>query len=163
EPVADRQVVFRFSHRGIRLEVSVALRTDEKGRIVLGELGGIESFWAGDSSREGRFWHLTELARTWPSVIHAKAGETIQIPWGRALEPDSYSLLEWRGDTFVADRTKQVSASGKEGKPKPGSNPAFLIIEKLPPGDYGLRLRDELDHGISIQVTEAVPVQGWLL
>ena len=46
EPVADQQVVFTFRHRGFANPQTVALKTDEKGRIALGALPGIVSVQA---------------------------------------------------------------------------------------------------------------------
>jgi hypothetical protein len=99
-----------------------------------------------------------------------RPAKKIEIPWARDFEPDSYSLLEVRGGTFVANRTHNIMIpplgpyiEGKNGKSKPGLKLPFITIEALPPGDYSLRLRDEGEYEITIRVTEATPVQGWLL
>ena len=41
EPIADQQVVFHISARGFAHDQTIALRTDEKGRVMLGTLAGI--------------------------------------------------------------------------------------------------------------------------
>ncbi len=163
EPVADQQIVFTFTHRDFTRTESVALRTDEKGRIALGPLAGIRSFAAkAPNGREGRF-ELGDFARTWSDEIHAKAGEVVRVPlppsiaemnrerslkdWVRAY----VSLLEVRAETFVADHGTKLSVSG-----------GFLVIEGLPAGDFALRVRGEAQE-ISIKVTGGKLSNGWYL
>ncbi|MEQ1851905.1 MAG: hypothetical protein ABMA01_09975, partial [Chthoniobacteraceae bacterium] len=163
EPIADQQVVFTFTHRDFTRTETVALRTDEKGRVALGALAGIRSFTAkAPNGREGRF-SLDEFARTWNGTIHAKAGEVVRIPlppelaemqlrravkdWVRAY----VSLLEVRAGTFVADQGGLLSVSG-----------GFLVIEGLQPGDYALRMRNDA-RDIAIKVTGGKPAHGWYL
>ncbi len=163
EPVVDQQIVFTFTHRDFTRTESLALRTDEKGRISLGTLAGIRSFAAkAPNGREGRF-ELGDFARTWSEEIHAKAGEAVRVPlppsiaemnrerslkdWVRAY----VSLLEIRAETFVADHGTKLSVSG-----------GFLVIEGLPAGDFALRIRGEA-RDIVIKVTSGTLAGGWYL
>ena len=168
EPIADQQVVFEFTHREFGAhKLTVALRTDERGRIGLGAVEGIAVIAARDSRGGQRSWPLDERGRTRPSVIHAKVGDAVQIPWSRDLAPGSFSLLEMRAGTFVADRSAFVAERAPAAPGKLAQNtraPAFLTIEKLPPGDYSLRLReDAVDREITIKITQGKAVAGWLI
>lgn len=170
EPVADQQIVFQFRHREFGDQtVTSALRTDERGRVTLGGLERIARVDAAESGRN-RIWHLREQGRTRPETLHARGGAPIQIPWARDFEPGSYSLLEMRAGTFVADRSRHILIPPlgpyirtPDGKSKPGLKLPFITIENLPPGDYSLRLREEEDHEITIRVTDGKPLTGWLL
>lgn len=153
EPLADQAVMFEFSRPGFTGTQPVSLRTDAKGRVALGDLAGISEVKARiPNGREGK-WTIEESARTWPAVINAAEGETIQIPWSGPLTPESVSLLELRGDTYVADWSRLAAAKG-----------AFLEIHGLIPGDYALRLRQPggRDVGIHVFVTEGKPVGNWI-
>jgi hypothetical protein len=83
------------------------------------------------------------------------------IPWSRTIESGSYSLLEKRADSFVADWSHAIAPSGPT---KPGDIVPFLTINKLPPGDYSLRLRTESGlEEMSIRVTDGQSVAGWVV
>ncbi len=162
EPVADQQIVFTFTHRDFTRTETVALRTDEKGRVALGALAGIRSFAAkAPNGREGRF-ELNDFDRTWASEIHAKAGDAVRVPATaamlapRAAAPvnslrQELSLLQVSGETFTADESAKVKLDG-----------GFLVIEGLAAGDYSLRLRGDA-RDIAIKVASAKSAHGWIL
>src|SRR4030095_12290161 len=93
EPIANRQVVFKFTHREFIHEIDVPLRTDAKGRITLGSLAGIASFNAEFDNERSGHWSLQTIAQTRPSVLQAQAGEPIRIPWSGPVEHRLRSLL----------------------------------------------------------------------
>ncbi len=162
EALPDQQVVFRLTHWGFTGHQTIALRTDELGRVNLGKLPGILSIDAQIPNGRHGHWELNDYVRTWPTTIHAKVGDVIRVPWAGEAPPDSYSLLELRGGEFVADFSKQVNVDAKERAP------AFLPIAGLPAGDYSLRFRDGNKHDgawreVTIRVTEGVAVRQWLL
>jgi len=162
EPVADQQIVFTFTHRDFTRTETVALRTDEKGRVALGALAGIRSFAAkAPNGREGRF-DLDDFERTWASEIHAKAGDAVRVPATaamlapRAAAPVNWlrqevSLLQVSGETFTADESAKVKLDG-----------GFLVIEGLAPGDYSLHLRGEAQEFV-IKVVGGKSAHGWIL
>ena len=162
EPIADQQIVFTFTHRDFTRTETVALRTDEKGRVALGALTGISTFAAkAPNGREGRF-NLEDFARTWSDEIHAKAGDAVRVPataamlGPRAAAPvnglrQELSLLQVSGETFTADESAKVKLEG-----------GFLVIEGLTPGDYSLRMRGEA-RDISIKVAAGKSAHGWIL
>ncbi len=151
-PLVDQQVVFQIRREGFKGYQTIPLRTDEKGRVALGKLEGVASVHAEVPNGRKDRWGLDEFARTWPEVVHAKAGEVVRVPWIGAVTADTLSLLEVRGGEFVSDQTAAVKAT-----------PGFLEISGLKPGDYSLRIRDGGVHTISVRVTAGDPVGGWLL
>ncbi len=155
EPLADQAVAFRFSHQDFDrddVKVEVELRTNERGRIDLGELEGISRVEA-NLKNERMAWADFEDGTTFSKTIHILAGEDIELPWlGDAkLTPANVSLLEERGSTFVKNRLDVLHLAG-----------GALVIKGLGPGDYRLRLRDEQDEEILIRVTAGVSAAGWL-
>jgi len=157
EPVADQQVVFDFTHAGFTRQLTIPLRTDEKGRIILGPLDHLAHVEAHIPNGRAAGWPLADSGRTWANVIHAEAGEEIHVPWGGETAPGSYSLLEVRGGTFVSDRSANVAPEGG-----PGQKASFLDLKNLAPGDYSLLLRGGETHEITIRVTAGKPVQDWI-
>ncbi len=163
EPLADQQVVFTVRHHGFARTQTIALRTDEKGRVALGALPGIASVNARIPNGRQSSWELDSFERTWAGEIHAKAGEALRVPLPPALAEMQLrraakdwvrayvSLLEVRAGTFVADHGAAMSVNG-----------GFLVIEGLPAGDYALRFRDEA-RDISIKVTTGTLSNGWYL
>ncbi len=161
EAVADQQVIFNFRHRGFSHLQSVALKSDELGRIALGALPGIANIYAKSSNGRGSSWELDDNERTWSSELHAAAGDVVRVPWIVNKTPSApiwenvrqteVSLLEVKAGTFTADHAPRLAA--KDG---------FIEITGLPPGDYSLRLRGE-ERDFAIQVSEGRQVGGWLL
>ena len=156
EPLLDQAVAFHFSHQDFDrddVKIEVELRTNERGRIDLGELEGISRVEA-NLKNDRVAWADFEDGTTFSKTIHILAGEDIELPWlGDAkLTPANVSVLEERASTFVKNRFDAVHLAG-------GS----LVIKGLGPGDYRLRLRDEQDEEILIRVTAGVSAGGWLL
>ena len=149
EPLPDQQVVFAFTHRDFSRPQHIALKTDERGRIALGPLTGLGSVRAKCPNNRESTWTLADFDRTWPDVIHARAGESIRVPL--PLRSREFSLLETRAGTFVANCTAAVKTDGE-----------FLVISKLPAGDYSLRFRDN-NRELTVKVTDGKPSAGWLL
>ncbi|MDB6151414.1 MAG: hypothetical protein JWQ44_2862, partial [Chthoniobacter sp.] len=167
EPLPDQQVVLRLKHFGFSQPITVALRTDEKGRVTLGALAEIAHVESELPYGRKGTWYLKEFQRTWPTVIHGKAGEKVELPWASELKPGSYSLLEVRGGEFVADRSDRiiVPPAAAAAQPKPPVRLTSLPIQPLEPGDYSLRLRDEGGESreMTIRVTAGDRVGNWLL
>ncbi len=150
EPIADQQVVFEFRHRGIEHTLTIPLRTDEKGRIVLGALAGLGSVGANAPNGRTGHWDLSTLQRASATEIHSAAGEIVRVPFSG--DKAMASLIEQRGGTFTRDVSVAITAV-----------PGFLEIKGLTPGDYSLRLRGEDARDLDLRVTAGKPVQNWLL
>jgi len=165
EPLADRQVVFGFKSCEFAHELSAPLRTDEKGRIELGELKDVATLQArlsdgGDNEHE---WQLTAANRTWPKAVHSKVGDTVTLPWAGEA-PKGVSLLESRGNTFITDRKAAVTliAPGVL-KSAPAAVPEIsaITLNGLAPGDYSLQVIGR--EPVVIRVTDGQPTQNWLI
>lgn len=157
EPVADQQIVFSFRHHDFDNTQTVALKTDEKGRIALGPLTGIRDFHGSSPNGRGSQWSLDSFERTWSGTVHAKAGDVIRVPAppeiadAKAGLAAHVSLLEIRAGTFFADHSAKARAED-----------GFLVIEGLAAGDYALRLRGER-RDITLKVTDGPLKNGWFL
>ena len=165
EPLADQQVVFRFAHRDFARTQEVALQTDAKGRVALGELAGIKSFNAQIPNGRTTVHAMDVFERTWSGVIHAKAGDAVRVPIPKSIAAfmltqgfnglaplqSQVSLLQMNAGTFTANYAAKVQADG-----------AFLVIKDLPAGDYALRLRGE-KRDITIKVSGGKLSAGWYL
>ncbi len=153
EPAADQQVVFDFRHREFRREITVALRTDDSGRVDLGALEGIAAVQTraagqNDGSRYG--WELDKSGRTWPESVHARAGEVVSIPWTDDAPPARVSLLEVRAGSFVADRSALLAIK-----------PSAIVLTGLAPGDYSLEVPGR--GPVNIRVTAGDVVKNWII
>ena len=183
EAKADRGVNITFKHQAFKEEVHVSLRTDETGRITLGELEGIDWITAADSAGITRRWVMLHDGHTYPTTVGASAGEAIYIPYmGRGmgvppvsspLNPDknketeghgqdahathgqdaraTFSLLELRGPTFVADCLDKLKVED-----------GFVVIEGLGGGDYDLFIKDTQTH-ITIRVAAGPRELGYAM
>ena len=151
EPLADQQAVFTVKHRDFARPQTVALKTDEKGRVSLGALPGIASLAARVPNGRQSSWELDNFERTWPAVLHARAGDAIRIPAGVFTKAADVSLLALRAGTFVTDHSAGIEV--KDG---------FIEIRELAAGDYSLRLRGE-NRDIALKVTAGRLSHGWFL
>lgn len=154
EPVADQQVIFTFRHRGFGRVQTVPLRTDERGRVALGALLGIETVMSRLPNGRTGVWPLEESEQTTSSVLHIKEGETVRVPRLGGADLQNHSLLATTSGTFVADHSKQVDIAAPE-------EPAFLLIKGLAAGDYSLHLPGRPD--VAIKVTAGDAVGGWVI
>jgi len=152
EPIPDMQVVFAFTHQSFVRPIEIALRTDERGRVLLGALNEIERFTATLPDENKRAWSLPHDDAELAEHIHAQAGEVVQVPWfGPAqLRRGDVSLLEMRGETFVADRFDALSIAN-----------GYLQISKLPPGDFSLGIPGQ-SRRMEIRISAGKPALRWL-
>ncbi len=154
EARADRAVNLELKHQDFTETVKVSLRTDAAGRIALGDLAGIDWVRVASAQAPGRTWSLSRDRCAYPAAIHGKAGEAIYVPYmGKAAKvgPESFSLLEWRGNTFLADRLAAMKLEG-----------GFLVIQDLPRGDYSLLIK-ESQTTIPISLGEGERREGYVL
>ena len=156
EPLAEQQVVFNFKHRDFNRQENIPLKTDEKGRVALGALAGLENVQAPSPNGRGGNWRLDDYERTVPGAIHARAGEVLRVPLaplpaGNGKADRAVSLLELRGGTFAADLAGKVRIED-----------GFAVIEGLTGGDFSLRLRGDVAREIAIRVTAGKPILNWI-
>ncbi len=158
ESKPSRPVVVALKHRDFRQTVTVALKSDAAGRASLGVLKDIAHLTVSGPEGTSHTWVLRGDEHTYSQSLHGRAGEPITLPFLRRVsvslarpnekpaneidkvaagEPSAatvtrsdISLLELRGDIFVADRFEHLSV--KNG---------MLVIDKLPAGDFDLLLK----------------------
>ena len=145
ERIADRAVRLSIEHRDFKSAYGVTLKSDEAGRIDLGELPDIRKITASSDGVSDVVWNVAagEDAHSRPAVLHAAEGETIHVPHlgAEKVSRADYSLLERRGGTFTRDCFDALSVRG-----------GFLAVKGLEPGDYSLKIKRE-GRAIPVRVT----------
>lgn len=150
----DRPVQFSFKLYDYTQTVDLSLKTDADGQVFLGPLPGVESVRATSPQGTTHQWPVDRDVHTYPSALHADTTAPLEVafmPQVAALSHDDISLLELRGETFVADRFDNVTL--KNG---------LLQISKLPPGDYSLLLKSRQTN-IRLRVTAGPRRDGYIL
>ncbi|QDU95751.1 hypothetical protein [Lignipirellula cremea] len=135
EALADRLVRLTLKPRDFTFTVNATLQTNENGRIELGDLSQIESVTAVSPQGVSETWRLHGDRAVHRNVIQGVAGQTVSTPYmGHAAKPsrEQMSLLEVRGNTFVADRFNALRIEK-----------GLLQAVNLPAGDYDLELKRE--------------------
>lgn len=133
EPRPYQAVQVALKHRDFRRPVEVDLQTSDKGQVVLGALADVDQLTASGPLKTPRTWQLRADQHSFPAVLHAAAGATVEVPYpGNATEPRraDLSLLEVRGGQNVADCFEALKLSD-----------GLLVISGLPAGDYDLTLK----------------------
>ncbi len=151
EMLANRQLPFFFSHRMFTGREHLLLKTDDNGRIQLGALADISSFWIRLENRSEPSWSCPLDQYTMPKQLHGATDKTLLMPitWsplegGQPL--DGVSLLETRGGRFVKDWSTEALAVAD----------GFLRISGLPPGDFSLAVPNHYDACI-VRIIEPLP------
>ena len=165
EPIADQQIVFILKHRDFSRPQTIALKTDEKGRVALGTLAGITSFHAKAPNGRDSRWELDGFERTWAGSIHTGVNQPVRIPTPvgfitrdvpqivKQLEdPGSpISVLQLRAGTYVSASDAQIEV--KDG---------FFVITGLKAGDYSVKVKGE-GREILVRVSAGKSSNGWYL
>jgi hypothetical protein len=101
----------------------------------LGALANILTVTATGPEGTAHTWTLGRDEHTYYQTVHGRVGEPIVLPYlGQAPQPqrNELSLLEVRGEGFVADRFDALALDG-----------GLLRIAGLAAGDYDLWLKPE--------------------
>lgn len=154
EPKFDRPVEVNVKHRDFKEQVRATLKTDVRGRVVLGPLGDITSVTVTGPERTTHTWALPVDDHSYRGLLHAKAGDIVAVPYlGSADKPTraEFALLETRGKGYSSDRFESLSI--KNG---------LVEARGLEPGDYELWLKREATT-IRIRVGEGPTVGGFVL
>ena len=150
----DRPVQVAFKHRDFKEIISTTLKTDPMGRVTLGALADITVVSAVGPEGTQHTWNLPLDRHTYRTALHAKAGDTVSVPYlGSGEKPSrgEFALLEMRGSTFVKDRFDSLAI--KDG---------MLEAKNLPAGDYDLWQKVSGEK-VRIRVTDGDPVAGYLM
>lgn len=154
EPKADRPVHLELQMRDYKERVHVTLQTNAAGRIALGPLPGVVRVKARSPQNVEHSWEVRDDERTYTQVVQGEAGRTVEIPYmGAARKPErsELSLIEMRGEQFVADRFDAIQLEN-----------GMLKISDLPAGDYSLLLKKQNVH-VRIRLAEGKPAEGYVL
>ncbi len=143
----NRAVHIAFWHRFFTVPIELTLASDDEGRIELGALTDLRRF---DATLDGGRAHfeLEPPLCTWPSVVHAAAGDPIELPWvhGEGSAREHVSLLSRGGGRDdLADHARIERGA--------------LRIEDLPPGDHQLAIR-ATGRVVELRVGDGEVVQG---
>jgi hypothetical protein len=147
EPMASQALTVAFTHRDVNTGLTFQLRTNEEGRLLLGEMPGIVRVVAsGSGLDEAVLRPEGEMGEAeLPSLYQVAVGEEIRVPLVRPMGEVTRSrvgLLETRGGEVRRDHFDRVAMDGD-----------VLLLRDLPAGDYQLRV-DE--RRIVIRVTGGV-------
>jgi hypothetical protein len=154
EAKPDRPIYLELKTKYFREPVRTTLKSDQQGRVNLGPLVDIDQLTARGPENTGHDWHLPFDAHTYRQLIHAKAGETITLPYlGMAKEPkrSELALFELRGDVVKSDRFDAIKL--KDG---------LIEIAGLGAGDYDLWLKEHNER-IRIRIVDGIVEDGYVL
>lgn len=140
EVQAGRNCSLQLFHRDYRDSINVSLQTDERGRIQLGRLTGIDRVFVQKTGGQGGTFELTGATCRMPSVLHGSVGDTLRLPYqGELAAPTrgEFTLLGHNHDAFehlaIAD--------------------GFVEVRNLAPGDYTLQMHETGDH-VTLRITK---------
>jgi hypothetical protein len=150
EPRPGEPVFCVFKHRCFRDEVNVELKTDEQGRIWLGNLPGLDWFRVREPAGSEHQWWTARGACTYADALHSKAGEVLRVALVNGTAAAEASLLEVRRGHFVKDWNSALAVAG-----------GFLELRALPAGDYSLYLKKE-QREVSVRVTQGEERDGFV-
>jgi hypothetical protein len=145
EPKSHRPVHVQLKHHDFQDAIDVTLQTDLQGRIALGSLEDIDLITATGPQEAARSWKLLQDRHSYYANLHGREGNPIHVPFmteKEALTRADLSLLELRGDEFLADRFDAVRL-----------NNGMLTITGLTRGDYDLLLKRS-GRRIRLRITE---------
>ncbi|MGB2819658.1 MAG: hypothetical protein WBF17_01655, partial [Phycisphaerae bacterium] len=154
EPLAERPVALRLKHRDFKQTVDVSLKTDARGRILLGALRDIAriSTSHGPKMEVPHTWALQEAQNNYPRTLHGTVGEVLALPAPAGVDKVSrneLSLLEYRGGGPVADWFKALRIRN-----------GMVEVAALPAGRYRLVLK-RIAQEIGIRITGGKAVAGF--
>ncbi len=148
EPIAAKSIQITLNPSVRTTPVYSLLQSDERGRINLGKLGGIDSLTIADDSGVHAI-DLNSADAYWPPSINVTFGTNVKVPLPITnAESSRFRLLGLRGDdTLAVDVATLVTVAD-----------GTLTLSSLQPGNYQLH---DLQSGeqITIAVTDG-PVLG---
>ncbi|RKY22069.1 MAG: hypothetical protein DRQ55_02135 [Planctomycetota bacterium] len=156
EALAGHALQLSFQHALASEPHSIWLRTDDHGRVVLGELPEIESLRLHDVVTGHDTWNLMPDRVQWPERVHLAHEELLRLPWPvdeLRLQRAHVSLLELRGAHVLADHFERLELSH-----------GLLVARDLPVGSYRMLLRPPgLWHELTLEVLPGTRRGGWIV
>jgi hypothetical protein len=154
EPRPDRPVQLAMKHRDFKEPARADLKTDGRGRIVLGPLAEIVSVGATSPDGTAHNWTLPVDRHTYRRVVDAKAGDTVTLPYlGTAGAPSraELALFEVRDNLIRSDRFDALVVRN-----------GLLELRGLPAGDYELLLK-QTGEQVRVRIVGGDTVAGYVL
>ncbi|HMQ23267.1 MAG TPA: hypothetical protein PKE00_12305, partial [Planctomycetota bacterium] len=129
-------------HRDYVDPIPVTLETDERGRVELGTLEGIQEIQCSDELATAPSpWYLHRDRHRYPSRLHGHADQTLRLPFSapeRRPTRDRLSFFELRAGKYAFDSFDSLRVDG-----------GYLELVGLRAGSYLLHLKHE---GVKIDV-----------
>jgi hypothetical protein len=148
----DTPVNLALAHNHFTFEMNYTLQTDAKGRIELGPLDEITGIRASIPSGVTESWVPPRPDCLHPALLQAQAGESLRVPFmADSVQRGSVALLERIGDSYRKDHFESLRA--KDG---------FLVLEKLPAGDYELFIKGP-GTVIEVRIAAGERTNGWVV
>ena len=155
EARVGRTIRVTLKHQDFVETVTTVLATDAKGRVILGELTGVDSLTVVDAAGVQEKWSLLDDASTFYQSRHAAVGSPIRVRYmgtDQEVSRDEVALFAVRGNTYTKDHFGSIALAD-----------GVYNITGLAGGDYELLLRPSARR-IRIKVTDAKSVtEGYLL
>lgn len=146
EPRPGMHINVTLTHRDFTDVFELRLQSDAQGRVELGALADITEVRAANPNGQEARWSLTTDTCIQPTVLHARVGTTLRVPYLGAqtkLSRTVASLLTLTHGTYVSDASDVLAL--RDG---------FIEAKGLPAGDHELLLR-ESGARIQVHVTPA--------
>ncbi|HUS63176.1 MAG TPA: hypothetical protein VMZ28_01495, partial [Kofleriaceae bacterium] len=154
EPRVARAVALSIKHVAVTFETTTTLETDERGRIELGPLAGVERVTASLPSGLQQVWWLWP-EHEWPRTVHALAGAPVVLPLPPGVPARDVAagaaLHELRGGAPARDVTARLSVADRR----------LVVAGDLEPGEYPLQARGAADLRLVIAPAGAAVTEGW--
>ncbi len=150
----DRPVQLSFKHRDFKEQAQTTLKSDAQGRVKLGALPDITSITAKGPEGTTHNWPLRVDRHTYRQVLHAKAGDTVTLPYeGSAAAPkrEELALFEMRGEVIAVDRFEALAIQN-----------GLIEMRGLAAGDYDLWLK-RTGEKVRVRVVAGPVVNGYVL
>ena len=173
EPKVSRPIQIVLKHRDFRDPKHFTFKSDKAGRVSLGQLDDITAITATGPEGTQHAWPIRPDEHVYSQSLHGRVGEVLTLPFvGQPFQADSnapkdvdraagqprkadlrntLSLLELRGDSFLADRFENLSI--KNG---------LITISGLKEGDYDLWLKS-LNRHVRIRIAPGEAKYGYVL
>ncbi len=147
-------VTVSVKHSDFKRVVTRSLKSDKSGRIMLGELDGIETVTARIQSGITRTWNTATQGHIGIQTVHAKLGEPVRI---RTLLSEitntNLSVFELRGNDFMESRFTSAKL-----------NDGFIVLDDLPAGDYRVSIAEGVDErNVVVRIADGSENRNYVL
>ena len=152
EPRPNRTLRIVGRHAFYPAKLETVVRTNERGRVILGELEGLSELVVIGEDFGSLSFRLEEPSCRWPATLHLERGEAFSLPVANRLAArrPPVSLLETNERGSLADRGASLRW-----------NSGGIVCAGLGAGNYDLWL-PSTDQRVVLRVTERSGADGAL-